>query len=531
MQGRRILIEFFSPQGIDASALFPCAIKGSRISRCDPTAVMKIMLKPLISFFILAAILPAAVARESAVSSASAPPNVLLITADDLNFDSLGTYGCKVPGITPNLDRLAADGMKFNHAHVNIAVCQPSRQSIMTGRYPHTNGAPGFDPIDERAPTLQERLRDAGYLNGILGKEKHLMPAARFCWNFVATESDLADGAGIGRSVVKYHAYTREFLKKAAAEDKPFFLMANLHDPHRPFAGSQQEKASWGHDLPKFTRRIMEDESTVPGFLPDLPDIRKEIAEYYTSVFRCDQAVGAVLEALKEAGQEDNTLVMFLSDNGIAVPFAKSNCYLHSTKTPWIVRWPGRIKAGTVDSEHLVSGIDFMPTVLEALGLEPVEGMNGRSFLPLLDGTPQQGREHAFTEYHRTFARVAFPTRAVQGRRYGYLINFWAGRTPPMRMDSTSGLTFRAMQKAAEDDPELAARVRLFEHRVLEEFYDFQEDPDGLNNLIGSTEHQEEIRKMRDALRTRMEDTGDPALDAFLNRNDPERLDAFMKSL
>lgn len=486
---------------------------------------MKVLLKPLICL----SILPAAMAQESAVPSA--PPNVLLITADDLNFDSLGAYGCKVPGITPNLDRLAAEGMKFNHAHVNIAVCQPSRQSIMTGRYPHTNGAPGFDPIDDRVPTLQERLRDAGYLNGILGKEKHLKPMERYCWDLVATEGDLADGAGIGRSVEKYRAYTKEFLKKASAGNKPFFLMANMHDPHRPFADSDQEKKAWGHDLPKFTRRIQEDEITVPGFLPDLPDIRKEIAEYYTSVFRCDQVVGAVLQTLEESGMADNTIVMFLSDNGIAVPFAKSNCYLHGSKTPWIVRWPGKVKPGSVDSEHLISGIDFMPTVLEALGLKLVEGMNGRSFLPLLEGKPQQGREFAFTEYHRTYARVAFPTRAVQGRRYGYLLNLWADRTPPMRMDSTSGLTFSAMQKAAEDDPEIAARVELFEHRVLEEFYDFQEDPDGLNNLIDSPQHQDEIQKMRDALRARMEETGDPALDAFLNRNDPEKLDAFMKSL
>ena len=91
--------------------------------------------------------------------------------ADDLNYDSVGAYGCKIPRITPHIDHLAREGMLCNHAHVNIAVCQPSRQSIMTGRYPHRNGAEGFDPIDERVPTLQEHLRSAGYLNRILGKE------------------------------------------------------------------------------------------------------------------------------------------------------------------------------------------------------------------------------------------------------------------------------------------------------------------------------------------------------------------------
>lgn len=119
-----------------------------------------------------------------AVGAGAGPrPNILLITADDLNYDSLGSYGCQVPNITPNLDRLAAEGLKFNHAHVNIAVCQPCRQSIMTGRYPHRNGAEGFDPIADDVPTLQEQLRAAGYLNGILGKEIHLRPKHRYCWD------------------------------------------------------------------------------------------------------------------------------------------------------------------------------------------------------------------------------------------------------------------------------------------------------------------------------------------------------------
>lgn len=468
-------------------------------------------------------------AETATDQSKAAPLNILLITADDLNCDSLGTYGCKVPNITPNLDKLAADGMKFQHAHVNIAVCQPSRQTLMTGRYPHTNGAPGFDPIDQDVPTLQEQLRAAGYLNAIFGKEVHLKPMERYCWDDIAKESDLSDGAGIGRSGEKYHARTKQFIERAIAEKKPFFIMANLHDPHRPFAGSQQELKAWGHDLPKVTRKIGEDEVDVPGFLPNLPEIKKEIAEYYTSVFRCDQIVGEVLRALKEAGQEENTLVMFLSDNGIAVPFAKSNCYLHSTRTPWLVRWPGKIKAGSVDSEHLISGIDYMPTVLDAAGLKQVDGMNGKSFVPLLEGKAQEGREYAFTEYHYTYARQAFPTRAIHSKRYGYIINFWANRTPPMRMDSTSGLTFAAMQEAAKNDPKIAERVKLFEHRVLEEFYDFENDPDGLNNLIDSLQHAGQLEQMRKALAARMKATNDPALDAFENRQDPQKLDVFMQ--
>lgn len=466
---------------------------------------------------------------EPAVTSAEKRPNILLITADDLSAASLGVYGCKVKGITPNLDELAAQGMKFEHAHVNIAVCQPSRQSILTGMYPHRNGGEGFEPINKDVQSLTGILGTLGYFNGILGKEKHLQPKEKFRWDYLAGEAALADGAGIGRSEEKYHSHAKKFMDEAVAAGKPFFLMANMHDPHRPFAGSAQELNAWGENLPKFTRRITEDEVEVPGFLPDLPAIRKEIAEYYTSVHRCDQVVGAVLRALRETGQEENTLVMFLSDNGIAVPFAKSNCYLHSTKTPWIVRWPGKVKAGMVDAEHLISGIDYMPTVLDVLDLGDHPALDGTSFLPVLKGEKQPRREYAFTEYHRTHGNQCYPMRAIQGKRFGYIVNFWAGKTAPMHMESLTGLTFKAMQEAAKDNAVIAARVELFEHRTLEEFYDFENDPDALKNLIDSPEHQEEIGKMRGLLAERMKSTQDPALEPLLGRNDPAKLDAFME--
>lgn len=464
-------------------------------------------------------LLPLALLAGSTASPAlcqeGGPTNFLLITADDLGYDSLGCFGSTVPGITPNIDALAASGMRFTKAHVNIAVCQPCRQSLMTGRYPHRNGALGFDPIADDVPTLQEALRGAGYLNGILGKERHLKPTARYCWDYVATEKDLASGAGIGRSPDLYREHTAAFLEQAKAAGKPFFLMANSHDPHRPFAGSAQEQKAWGHDLPKTTRTVTQDEVEVPGFLPALPEVHQEIAEYFTSVHRLDQTVGAILEALEASGLADDTLVMFLSDNGMAVPFAKANCYLRSTQTPWIVRWPNRVAPDTVDGKHLISGIDFMPTILQAAGLELVDGLDGRSLLPLLAGQTQADRDLVFTEFHRTSARRDFPMRCVQGPRYGYLYNAWAGKTKPMRMDSTSGRTFNAMQAAAAEDEAIAARVALFEHRVREEFYDFENDPDGLHNLIDDPAHADQIRAMREALRTRMQRTGDPLLETF----------------
>jgi N-sulfoglucosamine sulfohydrolase len=456
------------------------------------------------------------------------PLNVILITADDLNYDSIGAYGCKVPGITPHIDKLARGGMKFNNAYVNIAVCQPSRQSIMTGRYPHRNGAEGFDPIDDDVPTLQESLRATHYLNGILGKEVHLQPMHRYCWDYKATQGDLASGAGIGRSPESYYQHSKAFFDMAKAGKKPFFLMANIHDPHRPFVGSAQEKAAWGHDLPVSTRQFKAGEVPVQAFLADVPDIRKEVAQYYASVYRCDQSVGAILKALKESGVEGNTMVMFISDNGMAVPFAKANCYLNSNKTPWIVKWPGKVKPGSVDSEHLISGIDYMPTILDAIGIEQVKGMDGFSFLPLLHGEKQIGRDYAFTEFHKTYARRVYPMRCIHSKDFGYIVNFWAGKTKGMRMDSTSGLSFKAMQEAGKSNPEIAARVALFEFRVLEEFYDFKNDPNGLHNLIADPQYQTQIETMRSALKKQMAQSGDPALETFGDRYNAKAIDDFM---
>ena len=158
-----------------------------------------------------------------------------------------------------------------------------------------------------------------------------------------------------------------------------------------------------------------------------------------------------------------------------------------------------------------------MATILEAADLPGVEGMDGFSFLPLLSGKQQQGRKQVFTEFHKTFAKRKYPMRCVQNKQFGYILNLWAGETGPMRMDSTSGLTFKAMQEAASTNPEIAARVRMFEYRVCEEFYDFEKDPGALHNLISDPHYREEIENIRLILKKQMKKTGDKALEV-LNR-------------
>lgn len=444
--------------------------------------------------------------------------NVLLITADDLNQDSLGAYGCRVAGITPHLDRLCRQGLRFTGAHVTIAVCQPCRAVWMTGRYPHRNGARGFEPIRPGVPTLLEALKRGGYFTGIFAKVPHVVPSRGAAWDVTVEAREL----GVGRDPVRFAAEARAFFSAARLARKPFFLMANSQDPHRPFAGSQQETQRRIRDrrrgresaFPAVENPYPPSAVDVPGFLPDLPDVRREIAEYFTSVRRLDRTVGELLGALEESGHAEDTLVMFLSDHGMAFPFAKTNCYLWSTRTPWIVRWPGKTRPGSVDRRHLVSGIDLAPTLLDILGLPALEGADGRSFREILvgDGAPVPGWDRVVTQFHRTAGKRDYPMRAVQDRSYLYIRNAWANGETVFRNESQSGLTMRAMRRAAESDPEVAARVRLFLYRVPEEFYDIREDPDALHNLAGDPERAETIEHYREILRAHLRATEDPFL-------------------
>jgi N-sulfoglucosamine sulfohydrolase len=471
-----------------------------------------------------------------AMTAAAPRLNVLFLTADDMNYNTPGFTGCLTPGITPNLDRLASQGMWFVNAHVTVAVCQPSRECLMTGRYPHRNGATGFYPVRPEVPTLIESLKAAGYQLGIMAKISHLAPDTKFPWDYKYDAREL----GQGRDPALYYRSAKEFFAQAKKAGKPFFLIANSQDPHRPWAGSEgetnrgagkkgkQKKAkraavaasdedsvSGEAKYPPPARIYKPEEVAVPGFLPDLPDVRKEMAQYYSSAHRCDETVGEVLRALKVSGLEENTLVMFLSDNGISMPFAKSNCYLTSTRTPWLVCWPGKVKPGGVDTEHLISGIDFMPTILEATGLPAPAGMDGRSFLPLLAGKEQTGRDRVFTCYNDTSGRRQYPMRCVQTKQFGYIYNAWSDGTTRYQAEPMSGLTFKAMQQAAPQQKVVAERVEMLVHRVPEEFYDLAADTNALRNLIADPKYKDQLAQARKDLLRWMEQTQDPLLEAF----------------
>jgi len=452
--------------------------------------------------------------NSCSVGEPEQPVNFLLITADDLEWSSVGVYGSQVENITPNIDRLASEGLRFTNAHVNIAVCQPSRQSLMTGRYPHNNGAPGFQPIADSVPILQESLKGAGYVNGSIGKTRHLQPVDRFGWDLGPDADNPGEGIwmhhlGNGQDIELYKHYMTEFLQLARQKEQPFWLMLNTHDPHKPFHGDGGDE----FDYP-VSRVYSPEEIEVPGYLPDLPEVREELARYYTSVHRADDIIGAILKILEDEGFLDNTLVMFISDNGSSFPFSKANTYLNSTRTPWIVRWPGKTTPGTTDETHFISGIDYMPSILEAAGLEQVQDMDGASFLALLQGGEQTWRTSVFTEMNTPFSGVSLHMRAVQNKDFGYIWNPFFGHET-VNVEGNDGPSWAAMVRAGKSDPSIQQRVEMCSNRAPEELYHYSTDPDALVNLIADPAYANVLASLRQELGKEMYRTDDFMLEKF----------------
>ena len=451
--------------------------------------------------------------NEKTESQASKPLNVLFITADDLNYNSTGYRGSKVDDITPNLDKLASQGIIFENAHVNCAVSQPSRGVLATGMYAHRNGVEGFYHTNKDVPTVMSLLREHGYRVGIAGKVEHSTPVGDFVWDMAVEQPEL----GQGRDPKRYYEVFKTFVKQSKKAKKPFYFMLNSHDPHRPFHGAPDDKKmrEEGIPYPNPSKVYSPEEIEVPGFLPDIPAVREELAQYFSSIRRLDDTVGEVLKVLEEEKLLDNTIVMFLSDNGISAPFAKTNCYLNSTRTPWIVRWPNVVAPETRNTDEFIAGIDFLPTVLDACGIVAPGNVDGRSFLPLLKGERQTGREKVYTQFYETSALNRYPMFAVQDQKFGYIYNAWSDGKYQFRNDSQAGIAFKGMAEAGKTDPDMQKRVDLLWYRVPEEFYDLENDPDAQHNLVHDPAYTEQVKQYRQDLLKWMQEYGSSAQNAF----------------
>lgn len=470
----------------------------------------------------------ALIAGLAGAASAATPPNLLILTVDDMSCDSLGAFGCKLPGTSPNIDRLAAQGLRFEFAHVQVGNCMPSRNVMFSGRYPHNNGVEGFYQVKNPGyPVLADLMKKAGYFTAIRHKVAHSTPYSPYPWDL--NLDALADGTRPSvKNVASYAAATERGIRGAREAGKPFCLIMNIADPHKPFyAEGKQGQTIPDPNVP--SRVFTPEEVPIPGFLFDDPVVRKELAHYYSSVRRADDCAGAVLKALDDAGEADRTVLVFLSDHGMPLPFAKTQLYHHSSRTPLVVRWPGVTKPGTWDRTHMVSAVDLLPTVLDALAIAAPQGLDGRSFLPLLKGETQDGRDMVVKEYNENSGGHRNPMRAVETREFLYLFNPWSVGGRKMFTATAGTPTYRQMRTLAATNKGIAARLELFDHRVVEELYDVKNDPDCRVNLIDDPAHRDDAARLRRALESWMERTSDSMLDVFRHRDQTTALEAFMK--
>lgn len=456
-----------------------------------------------------------------------AKPNILVITVDDMNADSVGAFGSSVAQITPHIDSLAQAGMRFTRAHVQVANCMPSRNVMWSGLYPHSSGVEGFRQVQNPGYAgLSELLQEAGYFTAVRHKVTHSTPYTPYHWDSVLDDAS-ATGRPHKKDPLSYGDSVALGIERAAAQGKPFYLLVNIADPHLPFYGLTR-RGKPVNDPYKPTRIYAAQDVTVPGFLPDDPVIRQELASYFSTVRRADDAVGAILAALQRSGAAENTLVLFVSDHGMPFPFAKTQLYHYSTLTPLIVRWPAVVAAGAVDKAHMVSAVDFLPTLVEAAQGNVPLNVQGRSFLPLLYSQPQDDRDFVIKEYNENSGGLRTPMRAVQGKRFLYVFNPWSNGERQMHSATKSGDTYRRLVELTKSQPDIAERVRLFNYREVEEFYDIENDPNCLNNLVQSPAYQQQLALHRAKLLQWMRETNDHALPAFENRDSPSALAAYM---
>ncbi|MEN3943380.1 sulfatase [Prosthecobacter sp. SYSU 5D2] len=465
--------------------------------------------------------------------AAEAPPNhLLIITTDDMSCDSVGVYGCKLPGTTPHMDALAGQGMRFAQAHVVVGNCMPSRNVMWSGRYPHNTGIQGFSALPKeqvKYPVLGDLMKAGGWFTGIRGKVPHSTPYVPYPWDIVL-DTDNEGNKVHPKDAPSYAASLRQGIAAAKEAGKPFCLMMNVADPHKPFY-AEGKGGAMVPDAHVPSKVFTPEEVPVPGFLHDDPIIRKELAHYYSSVRRADDCVGAILKALQESGQADRTVILFLSDHGMPLPFAKTQLYHHSSRTPLMIVWPGVTRPGSVDEDHLVSAVDLLPTLLEITGQPLPEGMDGRSFAPVLKGEKQAGRDMVFKSYHENSGGQRTPMRAVQTKDFLYLFNPWSNGTRIMSGATMGTSTYRQMRALAAKDETIAARVALFENRTPEELYDIRYDADALTNLVDLPAHAAQRSTLETALEEWMARTGDPLLEVFRKRDDPAFREAWMQDL
>lgn len=437
-------------------------------------------------------------------------PNIVLIVSDDHGLDAVGCYGNPVIK-TPNLDALAREGVRFTNAFCTTASCSASRSVILTGLYNHANGQYGHQHSYHHFVTLPNikslpvLLTEAGYRTGRIGKF-HVAPDEVYKFDIEMQANS--------RSPVEMAEKCRAFI--TADAHQPFFLYFCTSDPHRGggIIETLPEKPDRFGNRPQGYPGINEvkykpEDVVVPPFLPDTPECRAELAQYYQSVSRLDQGVGKLLSVLKDAGKYDNTVVIYISDNGVAFPGAKTTLYEPGMRLPCIVRNPQQKKKG-ITCDALINYADLTPTILDYAGARPGNAeLQGRSFRSVLETEHPEGWDTTFASHTFHEITMYYPMRVVRQRRYKLLWNIAHGLEYPFASDLWAASTWQAtLRRGAKYYGKRTVDAYL--HRPKFELYDLQNDPHEVNNLADNPKYSEVLGELKEELKAFQKRTKDP---------------------
>lgn len=461
---------------------------------------------------------------EAVPGQTSRRPNLVLIVADDHDRSALGCYGNQQVK-TPNLDYLASEGMLFSRAYATTASCSPSRSVILSGRHNHNNGQYGLQQPPHHfhsytgMKTLSTYLSQAGYKTARIGKY-HLAPESSYPFDVVIS----ADGA----NPVKMAEQSGSFFEQN--KEQPFFLYFCTTDPHRtgvradlPYRPNAHGNRPEGHNGVSETL-YGPDSLKVPYFVQDSPESRAELAQYYQSVSRVDYGVGKLIGLLRENGLWDNTVIIYISDNGMPIPGAKTTHYEPGVRLPLIVRNPFAKKKNETCNE-LVSWLDIAPTLLDFAGIavpdlttqangaadtgKPSPYLHGRSWKTAFDGPGAFRSDTVFLSH--TFHGVFhyYPMRTVITPKFKLIWNIAYHLPFPFATDLWDSATWQAYLRSGEDH--FGTRpLSQYTQRPKYELYDLENDDQELNNLAESPSHQTMVAGMVTSLKSHLIKTGDP---------------------
>ena len=426
--------------------------------------------------------------KGSGPNDAAGRPNIVLFISDDHGWSDSGCYG-NADVRTPHLDKLAEEGMRFNCLFAADTLCSPSRAVLHTGLMPFRNGGHVFGGhVKKGVKTFSHYLRPLGYETALFGKTS-LHPEQAFPYD--VKQAEWKPGAAEAESLP---ALVDQFLSRRDIR-KPLFLEVGTGNPHMPWIENRQYDPS----------RL-----TVPEQYIDTPETRDAMADYYTSVTTLDETVGKVREILRKHGYGDNTLFLYTSDHGSNFPLAKWCLYDAGIRVPFLVRWPGKVRPGSV-TDAMAGLVDVLPTIVEAAGGRTPDDLDGRSFLGVLTGSKNEhhdcifashtGMDRNYPEWKANWS----PHRAIRTRTHKYILNLNPNypfithliACGPDRQPEATHPFWKSWEKRAGSDARARRIVTRYAFRPIEELYDLAADPHEQHNIAGDPENAELLRSLR----------------------------------